>query len=106
PASARALAEQAARAGAPNIATLHMCSSSPARTRLSNFELAACAASSASRGATSPNNALDGRDQPIELDRLGIQFVASPSDRLVTLASERMGGERNDWNITGLRIVA
>jgi len=73
---------------------------------LSNFELAACAARSASRGATSANNALHGRDQPIELDRLGIEFVASRSDRLVTLASERMGGERNDWNITGLRIVA
>src|SRR6266700_2353804 len=45
------------------------------------------------------------RHQPLEFDRLGIELVAAGAKRLLALARERMGGERDDRDVAGLRIL-
>src|SRR5262245_58408144 len=45
------------------------------------------------------------RDQPIELDRLGVELVASGGERLLARAGERMRGERDDRNVARVRIA-
>jgi hypothetical protein len=50
-------------------------------------------------------HAPNGRDQPIELDRLGVELVAPRGERLFALAGERMRGQRDDEDVAGLRIA-
>src|SRR5262249_53511423 len=50
-------------------------------------------------------HAPNGRDQPIELDRLGVELVAPRRERLFALAGERMRGQRDDGDVAGLRIA-
>src|SRR6266487_786210 len=45
------------------------------------------------------------RHQPLEFDRLGIELVAAGAKRLLALARERMGGERDDRDVARLRVV-
>src|SRR5262245_55937172 len=45
------------------------------------------------------------RHQAIELDRLGLELVASGGERLLARTGERMRGERNDRNVTRVRIA-
>src|SRR5262245_46120108 len=44
-------------------------------------------------------------DQPIELDWFGIELVTPCSERLFTLAGQRVCREGNDRDIAGLRII-
>ena len=46
-------------------------------------------------------NAPNGRDQPVEFDRLGIEVVAAGGKRLFALAGQRMSGESDHWNVAG-----
>jgi hypothetical protein len=50
-------------------------------------------------------NTPHGRDQPIEFDRLAVELVAPRCERLFALACERMCGESDDRDVTGLRIA-
>src|SRR5262249_22215826 len=51
------------------------------------------------------DNAPNGCDQPIELDRLGVELVAPRRERLFALAGERMRRQRDDRDVAGLRIA-
>src|SRR6266700_1723866 len=45
------------------------------------------------------------RDQPIEFDRRGVELVTSSSNRLFALARQRVRGQNDDRDVTGLRIA-
>jgi hypothetical protein len=51
------------------------------------------------------NNALNGGDQRLEIDRFGIELVASRGNGLLTLAVQRIRGHADDRDVAGLRIV-
>ena len=44
-------------------------------------------------------------DQPIKFDRFSIELVALCRERLLALASERMGRQRDDGDVAGLWIA-
>src|SRR5262245_23450885 len=48
-------------------------------------------------------DAANGCDQPVELDRLGVKLVAPCRERLFALTGERMRGQRDDGDVAGLR---
>src|SRR4029450_1546429 len=50
-------------------------------------------------------NAPNGCDQTIKFDRLGVELLAPRGYRLLTLASQRMCGQGDDWNVLGLRVA-
>src|SRR3989440_2547299 len=45
------------------------------------------------------------RDQPIEFDRRGVELVTSSSNGLFALARQRVRGQNDDRDVTGLRIA-
>src|SRR5215471_7988624 len=50
-------------------------------------------------------NAPKGCHQPIKFDRLGVELVAPRRERLFALAGERVRGQRDDRDVTSLRIA-
>src|SRR5438093_3191101 len=45
------------------------------------------------------------RDQPIEFDRRGVELVTPSGNRLFALARQRVRGQNDDRDVTGLRIA-
>jgi hypothetical protein len=45
------------------------------------------------------------RDQPIEFDRRGVELVTPSSNRLFALARQRVRGQNDDRDVTGLRTL-
>src|SRR6266576_2315165 len=53
-------------------------------------------------GIQYPSN---GCHQTIKFDRFGVKLLAPRSNRLLTLADERMCGQSDDGNVLGLRVA-
>src|SRR6516225_7204824 len=47
----------------------------------------------------------NGCDQPLKFDRFGVELLAPRGNRLLALAGKRMGGQGDDGNVLGLRVV-
>src|SRR5262245_17568263 len=47
----------------------------------------------------------NGCDKPLEFDRFGVELLAPRGNRLLALASQRMCGQDNDWNVSRLRVT-